>query len=238
MTDQQLRDLDLVAVTSHEMRTPLAAIRGFVDTLRRRRHSMDDAQVEEFLTVIASQTERLTRLVDDLLVLAGLEAGGITVTPEPVLLVPFLESVVREQPGGEGRVKLIVSAATPATIESDPLRLHQIVANLLANALKYSSQEHPVSLAVDADGGGVVVEVTDRGPGIPPEEIPRIFEPYYRTAGGRAVADGAGLGLSITRRLAEALGGHLTATSVVGEGSVFRVSLPRRPARVRPSSAT
>ena len=238
MADHQLRDLDLVAVTSHEMRTPLAAIRGFVDTLRRRRHSMDDDQVEEFLTVIASQADRLTRLVDDLLVLAGLEAGGIKVTPEQVLLVPFLESVVREQPGSERRVRLIVSAEAPATIESDPLRLHQIVANLLANALKYSSQEHPVSLAIDAEGDGVVVDVADHGPGIPVDEIPRIFEPYYRTAGGRAAADGAGLGLAITRRLAEALGGHLTATSVVGEGSVFRVSLPRRPARVRPSSAT
>jgi len=235
MADQQLRDLDLVAVTSHEMRTPLAAIRGFVDTLRRRRHSMDDAQVEEFLTVIASQTERLTRLVDDLLVLAGLEAGGITVTPEPVLLVPFLEALVREQPGGDARIGLIVSAEAPATIETDPLRLHQIVANLLANALKYSSVAHPVSLRVDADAEGLVIDVTDHGPGIAAEELPRIFEPFYRTTGGRAAADGAGLGLAICRRLAEAMGGHLSATSIVGEGSVFRLSLPGRPARVQPS---
>jgi len=233
MADQRLRDLDLVAVTSHEMRTPLAAIRGFVDTLRRRRHSMDDEQVGEFLEVIASQADRLTRLVDDLLVLAGLEAGGIVVTPEPVLLVPFLETVVRDEPGGD-RVRLSVSAEAPATIETDPLRLHQIVANLLANALKYSSQDQPVSLVVTADGDDVVVDVADRGPGIPSDELPRIFEPYYRTAGGRAAADGAGLGLSITRRLAEALGGQLTASSVVGEGSSFRVRLPTR-ARVRPS---
>jgi two-component system sensor histidine kinase BaeS len=233
MADQQLRDLDLVAVTSHEMRTPLAAIRGFVDTLRRRRHSMDDEQVGEFLEVIASQADRLTRLVDDLLVLAGLEAGGIVVTPEPILLVPFLESVIRDEPGGD-RVRLSVSAEAPATIETDPLRLHQIVANLLANALKYSSQDQPVSLIVTADGDDVIVDVADRGPGIPADDLPRIFEPYYRTAGGRAAADGAGLGLSITRRLAEALGGQLTASSVVGEGSVFRVRLPAR-ARVRPS---
>jgi len=235
MADQQLRDLDLVAITSHEMRTPLAAIRGFVDTLRRRRDTMDDEQVEEFLEVIAAQTDRLSRLVDDLLVLAGLEAGGIVVTLEPVLLVPFLESVVGEQPDGEGRVRLTVSAEAPATIDTDPLRLHQIVDNLLANALKYSSHDHPVSLSVAADGDAVVLEVTDRGPGIPPEELPRIFEPYYRTAGGRAAADGAGLGLAITRRLAEALDGHLTATSAVGEGSTFRVRLPARRAPVRPS---
>ena len=233
MADQQLRDLDLVAMTSHEMRTPLAAIRGFVDTLRRRRSTMDEEQVDEFLEVIASQADRLTRLVDDLLVLAGLEAGGIVVTPEPVLLVPFLETLIRDEPGGD-RVRLSVSAEAPATIETDPLRLHQIVANLLANALKYSSQDRTVSLVAVADGDDVVLDVADSGPGIPADDLPRIFEPYYRTAGGRAAADGAGLGLSITRRLAEALGGHLTASSVVGEGSVFRVRLPAR-ARVRPS---
>ncbi len=233
MADQQLRDLDLVAMTSHEMRTPLAAIRGFVDTLRRRRSTMDEEQVDEFLEVIASQADRLTRLVDDLLVLAGLEAGGIVVTPEPVLLVPFLETLIRDEPGGD-RVRLSVSAEAPATIETDPLRLHQIVANLLANALKYSSQDRTVSLVAVADGDDVILDVADRGPGIPADDLPRIFEPYYRTAGGRAAADGAGLGLSITRRLAEALGGHLTASSVVGEGSVFRVRLPAR-ARVRPS---
>lgn len=234
MADQELRDLDLVAVTSHEMRTPLAAIRGFVDTLRRRRRSMDDEQVDEFLEVIASQADRLARLVDDLLVLAGLEAGGILVTPEPVLLVPFLETVIRDEAGGD-RVRLSVSADAPATIVTDPLRLHQVVANLLANALKYSSPDRSVSLVVAAVGDDVVIDVADRGPGISPEDLPRIFEPYYRTAGGRAAADGSGLGLSITRRLAEALGGHLTVSSVVGEGSVFRVRLPARRAPVRPS---
>jgi signal transduction histidine kinase len=234
MADQELRDLDLVAVTSHEMRTPLAAIRGFVDTLRRRRRSMDDEQVDEFLEVIASQADRLARLVDDLLVLAGLEAGGILMTPEPVLLVPFLETVIRDEAGGD-RVRLSVSAEAPATIVTDPLRLHQVVANLLANALKYSSPDRSVSLVVAAEGDDVVIDVADRGPGISPEDLPRIFEPYYRTAGGRAAADGSGLGLSITRRLAEALGGHLTVSSVVGEGSVFRVRLPARRAPVRPS---
>jgi two-component system sensor histidine kinase BaeS len=147
--------------------------------------------------------------------------------------VPFLETLIRDEPGGD-RVRLSVSAEAPATIETDPLRLHQIVANLLANALKYSSQDRTVSLVVAAEGGDVVLDVADSGPGIPADDLPRIFEPYYRTAGGRAAADGAGLGLSITRRLAEALGGHLTASSVVGEGSVFRVRLPAR-ARVRPS---
>jgi signal transduction histidine kinase len=235
MADPQLRDLDLVAVTSHEMRTPLAAISGFVDTLRRGRRSMDDAQVDEFLTVIATQADRLTRLVDDLLVLAGLEAGAITVAREAVMVVPFLEAIVRQQPDGEDRIRLIVSAEAPAAIETDALRLGQVVGNLLANGLKYSSPEHPVTLTVAAEDGGVSFEIADRGPGIPPEELPRIFDLYYRTAGGRAAADGAGLGLAITRRLTEALGGHVTVDSVVGEGSVFRVSLPQRPARAQRS---
>ena len=132
--------------------------------------------------------------------------------------MPFLESVAREQPGGEDRVRLTVSAEAPATIETDPLRLHQILTNLLANALKYSSQDHPVSLAVGRDGDAVVLDVTDRGPGIALEELRGSSSPSTGRRAGVPTADGAGLGLAITRRLAEALGGHLTATSVVGEG--------------------
>ena len=234
MADQQLRDLDLVAVTSHEMRTPLAAIRGFVDTLRRRRHTMDDEQVGEFLEVIASQADRLTRLVDDLLVLAGLEAGGIVVTPEPVLLVPFLEPVVRDEPGGD-RVRLSVSAEAPADDRdrsAPPAPDRRQPPGERPEVL--AARPAGVAPSSPPSGNDVVVDVADRGPGIPADDLPRIFEPYYRTAGGRAAAEGTGLGLSITRRLAEALGGHLTASSVVGEGSVFRVRLPAR-ARARPS---
>ncbi len=139
--------VSLVAVTSHEMRAPLAAIRGFVDMLQRRRAELSDAEVEEFLQVISAQTDRLIRLADDLVTMESLDDASLTIEHEPIVLVPALEQLVRELPGGD-RVELRVSADTPPTIESDALRLGQVLTNLLTNALKYSDE-----------GAGVTVEV-------------------------------------------------------------------------------
>ena len=142
MQESDLRDVSLVAVTSHEMRAPLAAIRGFVDMLQRRRAELSDAEIEEFLQVISVQTDRLIRLADDLVTMESLDDRGLTIEHEPIVLVPALEQLVRELPGGD-RVELRVSADAPPTIESDALRLGQVLTNLLTNALKYSDTEAP-----------------------------------------------------------------------------------------------
>ncbi len=228
MAEPKLDDLDLVAMTSHEMRTPLSAIRGFVDTLQRRHRTMDPDQIDEFLRVVALQSERLTRLVDDLLVLGSLDAGGVAIEPENVVLVPALERTLAELPGAEGSVGLRVSARAPATIETDPLRLHQIVANLVANAIKYAGDGGPITVSVGAaEADDVTISVIDSGPGIPDDDVPRVFDAFYRTAGGRATSDGSGLGLAICRRLAEALGGELSVSSEVGRGTTFSLKLPQ-----------
>jgi signal transduction histidine kinase len=230
MQESELRAVSLVAVTSHEMRTPLAAIRGFVDMLQRRRAELSDAEVEEFLQVISVQTDRLIRLADDLVTMQSLDDDSLTIEHEPIVLVPALEQLVRDVPDGD-RVELLVSADTPPTIESDALRLGQVVTNLLTNALKYSGDGAGVTVEVEPAGAdGISVAVIDRGIGIDPGERGRVFEPFYRTAEGARSAEGSGLGLAIVRRLVDALGGDIEAAPTPGGGTTFRVRLPVRAA--------
>jgi signal transduction histidine kinase len=223
----QLSQFDLVAVTSHEMRTPLAAIRGFTQTLRTRRLELADEEVDEFLGVIAQQTDRLVHMVDDLLAMSRLETGTMPFDPESMLVVPFLQDVVAGLGAQRPRVQLRVTTDLPPAIEADAARLRQVITNLLQNGLKYSEPDRPVTLAAGGDGQSVVFDVIDRGPGIDPREADRIFEPFYRGS-ARHGDDGTGLGLAITRRLVDAMGGRVDVASTSGAGSLFRVTLPRR----------
>ncbi|MGH2540081.1 MAG: sensor histidine kinase, partial [Actinomycetota bacterium] len=134
MPKPDLRDVSLVAVTSHEMRAPLAAIRGFVDLLQRRRAELSEAEIEEFLRVISVQTDRLIRLADDLVTMESLDDDTLTVSHEPILVVPALEQLAHELPGGD-RIELRISADAPPSIESDAIRFAQVLTNLLTNAL-------------------------------------------------------------------------------------------------------
>jgi len=230
MPESDLRDVSLVAVTSHEMRAPLAAIKGFVDMLQRRRGELSDAEVDEFLRVISVQTDRLIRLADDLVTMESLDDASLTVEHEPIVLVPALEQLVRELPGGH-RVELRISADAPPTIESDALRLGQVLTNLLTNALKYSDESATVTLEVGPAGKQAIrIAVIDHGIGIGAGDLDRVFEPFYRTAEGARSAEGSGLGLAIARRLVGALSGDITAEPTPGGGTTFRVTLPLRAA--------
>jgi signal transduction histidine kinase len=226
MAGSELRDVSLVAVTSHEMRAPLAAIRGFVDMLQRRRPELSEAEIDEFLQVISAQTDRLIRLADDLVTMESLDDPALSIERESIVLVPALEQLVRETPGGE-RVELRVSADAPPAIVTDALRLGQVLANLLTNDLKYSDPATTVSLEVgSADGGERIrIAVIDHGIGIGESERDRVFEPFYRTAEGTRSAEGAGLGLAIARRLVDALGGTISAAPTQGGGTTFQVTL-------------
>jgi two-component system, OmpR family, sensor histidine kinase KdpD len=226
MAEPDLRDVSLVAVTSHEMRAPLAAIRGFVDMLQRRRSELSDAEVDEFLQVIAVQTQRLIRLADDLVTMESLEDESLTIEHEPIVLVPALEQLVRDLSGGD-RVEVRVSADAPPTMTTDALRLGQVLTNLLTNALKYSESDSGVTLEAGPAGDGCIgIAVIDHGIGIGADERDRVFEPFYRTTAGARSAEGSGLGLAIAKRLAEALGGTIGAEPTPGGGATFRVTLP------------
>jgi signal transduction histidine kinase len=242
---RKLRELDqmksdFVAITSHELRTPLAAVRGFVNTLQRRMSALSPEETQEFLGIIDQQTDRLIRLVEDLLVVSRIEAGKLSIEPETIESRTFLAEVVRGLAQGASRIALHVAPELPEHFLADPHRLGQILTNLLQNALKFSPDGSPVELSVGTDDGNLVFVVEDRGVGIPREEWGRVFERFHQTdASTTRRAEGAGLGLYITKRLVEAMGGRIELDSELGRGSRFTVRLPAGPARAsaRPSEA-
>lgn len=242
---RKLRELDemksdFVAITSHELRTPLAAVRGFVNTLRRRMNALTPEETEEFLGIIDQQTDRLIRLVEDLLVVSRIEAGKLAFEPKLIEPATLLTEVVRGLGEEASRVSISIAPAFPERFLADPYRLGQILTNLLQNALKFSPERSPVALSADADGGDLAFAVRDQGTGIPSEEWERIFERFHQTdASTTRRAEGAGLGLYITKRLVEAMGGSIEVDSEPGRGSTFTVRLPAgpAPASARPSEA-
>ena len=231
-TLQRLRELDemksdFVAITSHELRTPLAAIRGFVDTLRRRLDDLSPDETREFLEIVDRQTDRLILLVEDLLVVSRIEAGKITLHPEPVDPSTFLGHVVQGMGEHGDRVRVGAQPGLPDSVLVDPKRLGQILKNLLQNALKFSPTEHPVHAEVARFEGGLAFTVTDLGPGIPADELERIFERFHQTdSAATRRSEGAGLGLYITKQLVEAMGGRIEVRSELGAGSTFSVMIP------------
>lgn len=209
---------------SHELRTPLTAIRGHADALREG--LADDAEARDAsLAVITTETERLARLVGDLLDLAKLEANRFSLREEEVDLERLLEQAYQtfseEARGREIDFEREIDEAP--TIVSDGDRLLQIVSNLLLNAFEWTPDGGRVELAATSSGGRVAISIADSGPGIPREEQERIFRPFWSRNG-----QGTGLGLAIARELAHALGGWVELESRVGAGSRFVVVLPAR----------
>jgi signal transduction histidine kinase len=231
-TLDRLRELDqmksdFVAITSHELRTPLTAVRGFVRTMIRNFERLNEKQVHDFLALIDRQSERLSRLVEDLLVVSRIEAGSIAVTPEPVDVRSFVNDVV----GGFGsearRVDVLVDALVPHEVMLDPNRMNQVLSNLLQNAMKFSLGASPVTLGVGWRDGHAEFSVTDRGVGIAQHDLPLIFDRFHQA--GPALTretEGAGLGLYITKRLVDAMEATIDVDSREGEGSTFTVRLP------------
>jgi signal transduction histidine kinase len=218
---------DFIAITSHELRTPITAIRGFVKTLLRNRERLNPDQIASFMTIIDRQSERLARLVEDLLFVSRIEAGTIRVQLEEVNFAAFLKDVVDAlTPQGRSRVWLEVDRNGQRVV-IDPHRTEQILRNLIENALKFSPPDSQVFLSGKVEEETIHLSVADQGVGIVKEEIPQIFERFHQA--GHVMtreAEGAGLGLYITKRLVEAMGGDISVQSIPGEGTTFRVTLP------------
>ncbi len=223
---------DFVANVSHELKTPITSIKGFVETLLEDPPDDRDEQ-ERFLRIINKQADRLDAIITDLLALSRLEQttgdGGLESHCQPVQ--PVLERVLRDlanlRPDSAARVTLNCPADLTAAINA-PL-IEQAVNNLLDNALKYSPDDSPVSVRCCAAGDEVAVSVTDLGPGIPAEHLPRLFERFYRVDKARSrQMGGTGLGLAICKHIAQAHRGRIAVTSDVGRGSTFTMYLPRQ----------
>lgn len=215
----------LIADVSHELRTPLAAMRGNLEILRRG-VVRDPVLMEETLADMGRELNRLTRLVNDLLLLAQSDAG-VEIRREPVELDTLVLEVFRElRPLADG-VQLRIGAEDQATVRGDRDRLKQALLNLTHNALRFTPSGGEVRLDLERYGEEVRLSVVDTGIGIPPEAIPHLFERFYRVDRSRVRGiGGAGLGLAIVKWIAEAHGGRVEVESQVGKGSVFTLVLP------------
>ncbi len=227
---------DFVGNVSHELKTPLAAIRGYAETLRDG--ALDEPPVaRRFTERILEQCRRLQALLDDLLTLSRLETVALR-EREPVAL----DEVVRHAAdtlapmAREKQVQVEVDASAIPAVFGEADAIERLVLNLLENAIKYNRPEGQVTVRLSATGPDVFLEVSDTGIGIPPESLPRIFERFYRVDKGRAREEGGtGLGLAIVKHVAQAHGGQVEVDSRLGRGTTFRVRLPVAP---RPSRRT
>ncbi|HWQ31430.1 MAG TPA: ATP-binding protein [Blastocatellia bacterium] len=223
------RQRQFTSDASHELRTPLAVMRGELEiTLRRERTP------EEYQRVLTSNLEeiiRLSRLVEDLLTLARGDAGQVTLQWEPVLLSKLCEQTAEYlSPLAEQKQQTLIwqPPDKPVLVSGDVARLKQLLLNLIDNAIKYTGEGGRVAVSLQTEGKEAVLKVSDTGRGIPPEDLPHIFERFFRHS--RSTSDkgatGFGLGLSIVKWIVDSHGGKIEATSKVSEGTIFTVRLP------------
>jgi two-component system sensor histidine kinase KdpD len=215
----------LLSAVSHDLRTPLATITGAVSTLRDPAVRFTPSQQEELLSDIQDEAARLERLVANLLDMTRVESGGLHIQREWVPLEELvgsalarLDRVLRGRP-----VKVSIAAGLPL-LTVDPLLIEQVLVNLVENAAKYTPSATRIDIDGRREGGVVVVEVRDRGPGIRAGDEHRVFEKFYR--GGNTAVAGAGLGLAICKGIVEAHGGTIGVENRTGGGATFRITLP------------
>jgi len=215
-----------ISNVSHELKTPVTAIRIAAENLQEE--PLPDSARASAQSIMRS-VDRLTLLLGDLSELSRIESGALHLAPVTLDLGAFLETLLRDfQPRAAAcDVGLVVKVEAPegAMIQADPLRLHQVLENLLSNALKFSPARAQVELSVRVTSQGQIWEVCDQGPGIPEAEQGRIFERFYRAQAAKA-KPGTGLGLAIVKHLCRLMGGEVAVESRPGEGATFRVILP------------
>jgi signal transduction histidine kinase len=230
----RVRD-DVIALASHDLRHPLTAIDGTTQYLQqylRRARSLDPDQIKRALDRIGESTARMTAMLTDLVDAGRLQAGrSVELQLQPVDLVALVRGIVETQHATTSRHEIRMEASVPELIgQWDPRRLERVVANLFANAIKYSPEGGPIHVRVErsteGDAPAAVLRFEDRGIGIPADDQPRIFERFYRGANVRGRFEGAGLGLAGVRQIVEQLGGTITVESTEGVGSTFTIRMP------------
>jgi two-component system phosphate regulon sensor histidine kinase PhoR len=220
---------EFVANASHELRTPVATIRGYAETLAAGALA-DRTAAERFVAGLARQAERLTLLLDDLLDLSRIESGGLKLEPRPLPAAEALAKLAdnfRERAAKKGLALVLEPVPPGLQLRADPRALDSMIGNLLDNAVKYTPAGGRVTLACVAEGRAARIDVRDTGPGIGPQHLPRIFERFYRVDPGRSrEVGGTGLGLAIAKHLAQQSGGDIGVDSTPGAGSRFWVKVP------------
>jgi len=244
---EQLAELDrlkaeFVSVASHEIKTPLSVIRGYVSLLADGIYGEVTDPQKKTLEAVSDQVDRLTRLVHRLLDISRFEAGGGRLELRRINVRDFLSEltdgfrVLAFQNGIDFSVT--VADDVPVNIEGDADRLNEVLGNILSNAFKFTTRGGRIALGAWREGAGMRVEVSDSGVGIPPDKLPKIFEKFYQVDNpAQPRQAGSGLGLAIAREIVEAHGGTIGADSEPGEGTRFTVVLPERPPAHRAADA-
>lgn len=214
-----------VSNVSHELRTPLTVVLGYLQSLLRRSTNLTDYQ-QEALETAASEADRTVRLLQDLLDLARADSGYAYYHLEPLVLNEIVDEVAGMAEKFSNRSIQVETTETIAVIASRD-HLKQVLINLIDNAVKYSESDQPIHLTIERVDQQAMIQVCDRGIGIPLQDQSRIFERFYRVDEARARSTGGhGLGLAIVKTLVEAMGGNITVRSQLGKGTVFTIVLP------------
>lgn len=224
------REREFLMSVGHDLRTPLTTIGGYAEALEEG--VLDEADTRRAAGVLSAETSRLRRLVEDLMLLAQLEAREFTLRPEPVDVAAHLREVAEGfRPRADAaRVRLAVAIEETGLRHVDPDRLAQVAGNLLENALRYTPEAGEVTLAVRPADAGLEIAVSDTGPGIDAADLPHVFEKFYVARKYRREhPEGSGLGLSIVRRLVDAMPGDVQVASAPGEGTTVTVVLEGPP---------
>ena len=218
---------ELLATVSHELRTPLGSIKGYTTTLLEHEDVLSRDESREFLQIIDSESDRLDRLIRNLLDMSRLEAGVLRIDREPIQMADLAQSCAQRVQRLTDQHRIVTNWETDQLIDADPLRVSQVLTNLLENAVKYSPDGGDIVVTGCVQGKELVVSVSDEGVGIPTREAEKVFDRFHRVEGeiARRVR-GTGLGLAISKGLVEAHGGRIWLESRVGKGSTFFFTLP------------
>jgi len=230
MTEVDKMKTEFVSLASHQLRTPLTAIRWFLESLKAGYGGKLTKKGMEIVVDAHKSTKRIIRLVGDMLNMSRLEAGRIAIKPVPTNLIDFTQILIREHGSIAQEQKLTLTLRSPKklpTIPLDPMLMREVFMNLIGNALKYTPKGGKVTVSIDLKGENIEWTVRDSGVGIPEEDQKNIFEKFYRASNAAVqYTEGTGLGLYLAKQVVELSGGTLTFTSVEGKGTTFRVTLP------------
>ena len=234
MTATQAKNAFLSS-TSHELRTPLNAVLGFAQLLQLSDLSQED---QDGVERILAAGHHLLALINELIDIARIESGEFSLSVEPVAVQPVVEETCQLMAPLAADRSITISQPCPPpglAVKADRQRLRQILVNLLSNASSTTAPGGTVTITCQAAGPDQAsLTVADTGPGIPPADLDRIFDPFERLGAEQTAIEGTGIGLPLARAFAEAMHGDLTAASVPGEGTIFTITLPRSPDLARP----
>jgi signal transduction histidine kinase len=226
---EQRKDI-FMSMASHELKNPLTALKGFTQLLKRRVEKQDIQGSGDLLVRMEAQTTRLTKLIEDLLDVSKIQAGGLEYAEERIAIDALIQDIVETIQHTNTTHTIRMHGTSHIYVIGDSDRLGQVFINLMTNAIKYSPQATSVDVSIAAANDEVLVSVRDYGVGIPEEHLSKIFERFYRVHGAQEQAfPGLGMGLYISHEIVKRHGGKIWVESTEGKGSTFYVALPTEP---------